>query len=42
MMRSYFLEADDVDRLDIIFPSKNLVKNVISVDFVIFNNTSNL
>ena len=39
---SQFLEGDDVDGLDIIFPSGDLIEDVIGVDLVIFNDTSHL
>lgn len=39
---SQFLEGDDIDGLDIIFPSGDLIEDVISVDLGIFNDASDL
>ena len=42
LYRSQFLEADDVDGLDIIFPGGNLIEDIVSVDLGIFNDASAL
>jgi len=39
---SEFLETDDVNWLHIILPWKNLVEDIIGVDLIIFDDTSDL
>ena len=36
------MHRDHIDRLDVIFPSKDLVKDIVSGDLVVFNHTSEL
>jgi hypothetical protein len=40
--RSQFLETNDVDGLNVVFPGGNLIKDVVGVDLGILNNASDL
>lgn len=40
--RSEFLETDDIDGLDVVFPGGDLVEDIVGGDFIVFDHTSAL